>query len=47
MFDPPVIFNALWRAVSPFIDPETKKKVVFVNSKSGLEELLKICSLEV
>ncbi|GAB4822310.1 hypothetical protein N2152v2_009356 [Parachlorella kessleri] len=33
-YHPPAIFDLLWRAVWPFIDPVTYKKVVFVNKKS-------------
>lgn len=47
MFDAPIIFNALWRAVSPFIDADTKKKVIFISGSTGMAELLKVCSPEV
>lgn len=33
-FHPPAIFDLLWRAVWPFIDPVTYRKVVFINKKS-------------
>ncbi len=39
MFNAPFIFNALWRAVSPFIDPDTKKKIIFVNDHTAKSEL--------
>ena len=39
MFCAPFIFGALWKAVSPFIDPDTKKKVVFVNSSTAKSEI--------
>lgn len=32
MVGAPTIFWGLWRVVSPFIDPETRKKVVFVGA---------------
>ena len=38
MLDAPTIFWALWKAVGPFIDPETKKKVRFVSAKGAAQE---------
>ncbi len=35
------MFWTLWHLVSPFIDPETKQKVVFVSSKSAISEFQK------
>lgn len=32
---PPLIFDLMWRAVSPFIDPVTHKKLVFLNKKAA------------
>lgn len=37
-FQPPFIFEITWKAVSPFIDPVTKKKLVFINSKEPVGE---------
>jgi CRAL/TRIO domain len=39
MFDAPFIFEALWRIVSPFVDPHTRQKVAFV---SGLDPFLAV-----
>lgn len=36
-FDAPTIFWGLWKVVSPFVDPETSKKVKFVNAKAPQE----------
>ena len=36
MLDSPVIFDALWRMVSPFIDPVSKEKVKFISGEKGL-----------
>ena len=44
MYEAPTIFWALWTAVKPFIDPETKRKVRFVGvkdlAKEGILELM-------
>ena len=37
MYEAPTIFWALWKAVSPFIDPDTKQKVRFVTAKDAAE----------
>lgn len=39
MFSAPFIFGALWKAVSPFIDPDTKKKVIFVSGGTAKPEI--------
>ena len=39
MFNAPFIFNALWKAVSQFIDPDTRKKVLFVSGTASTPEL--------
>ena len=33
-YRPPTLFNILWRAVSPFIDPNTRDKLVFLSAKN-------------
>ncbi|KAG1681365.1 hypothetical protein FOA52_007413 [Chlamydomonas sp. UWO 241] len=33
LYDAPLIFYGLWKMVSPFVDPETQKKIVFVYPK--------------
>lgn len=38
MLDAPMIFWALWKAVGPFIDPETKQKVRFVSAKEAAQD---------
>lgn len=35
MYAAPAIFWGLWKAVSPFIDPVTRAKVVFVGDKQA------------
>lgn len=45
-YRPPTLFNILWRAVSPFIDPNTRDKLVFLSAKSPPEELEKHFNLQ-
>lgn len=37
----PVMFRTFWNMAKPFIDPVTKRKIVFCSSKAGMEELRK------
>ncbi|KAI3684395.1 hypothetical protein L6452_33618 [Arctium lappa] len=37
----PYLFMAIWKLISPFIDEETKKKIVFVENKKVKSTLLK------
>jgi hypothetical protein len=30
MYDAPYIFDALWKIVSPFVDPDTREKIAFI-----------------
>lgn len=39
MTNAPVIFRSFWNIAKPFIDPTTKKKIVFCSGKNGLKEL--------
>mmetsp|Transcript_13238 Transcript_13238/g.41861 ORF Transcript_13238/g.41861 Transcript_13238/m.41861 type:complete len:282 (+) Transcript_13238:193-1038(+) len=33
LYDPPMIFGVFWKMISPFIDPVTKSKIIFVYPK--------------
>jgi hypothetical protein len=37
----PIMFRTFWNMAKPFVDPVTKKKIVFCSSKAGKEELKK------
>jgi hypothetical protein len=39
MTNAPVIFRSFWNIAKPFIDPTTKRKIVFCSGKSGLREV--------
>lgn len=39
MYESPSIFWVLWKAVSPFIDPVTRKKVVFVSGPTAIKQM--------
>jgi hypothetical protein len=34
MVNPPWVFSAFWKIVSPFLDPVTSNKIVFVKNKT-------------
>jgi len=36
-YNPPWIFAMFWKAISPFIDPSTYRKIRFVNPKKAKE----------
>jgi hypothetical protein len=40
MLNSPLMFDALWRVVRPFVDPTTRKKVCFVSGDAGLQEVM-------
>lgn len=40
MVNSPMMFDALWRIVRPFVDPTTRKKVCFVYGDAGLKEVM-------
>lgn len=39
MTNAPVIFRSFWNIAKPFIDPTTKRKIVFCSGKTGLKEV--------
>lgn len=39
MINAPIIFDSLWKVVSPFIDPVSRSKVRFIFGANGMEEL--------
>ncbi|GIL70781.1 hypothetical protein Vretimale_3839 [Volvox reticuliferus] len=46
LYEAPMAFYALWRAVSPFVDPVTKTKINFVFAKNAHEEFEKVFDLQ-
>jgi CRAL/TRIO domain len=40
ILDPPWVFRTFWTLIKPFVDPVTKRKVVFCTGKAGLQQLL-------
>eukprot|EP01035_Chromulina_nebulosa_P018047 gene18047-23689_t len=46
LINSPWIFNAIFSALSPFIDPVTKAKIVFVSNKSFLENDFDLNAIE-
>uniref|UniRef100_A0A7S2HGU9 CRAL-TRIO domain-containing protein n=1 Tax=Helicotheca tamesis TaxID=374047 RepID=A0A7S2HGU9_9STRA len=39
LFNPPMIFRTFWTMIHPFLDPVTKKKILFCHGKAGLKEM--------
>lgn len=39
MLDSPLIFDALWKIVRPFVDPTSRENVKFIYGSKGLQEL--------
>lgn len=46
LYDAPMVFIALWKCVSPFIDPVTRQKVVFVIKQSASRDMLQVIPAE-
>lgn len=40
-YQPPLLFNIAWKAISPFVDPLTRDKLVFLSPKSPPDDLAK------
>ena len=36
MINPPSIFSFMWKAISPFVDPSTRKKILFLRPGKGV-----------
>ena len=36
MINPPSIFSMMWKAISPFMDPHTRKKILFLRPAQGI-----------
>ncbi|GFR43893.1 hypothetical protein Agub_g5022 [Astrephomene gubernaculifera] len=45
LYEAPMAFYAIWRAVSPFVDPVTKTKINFVFAKNAHDEFEKVFDL--
>lgn len=45
--DAPFIFYGLWRCVSPFIEPATRAKIVFLSKGQRAARLQEVMSAEV
>eukprot|EP00899_Mesostigma_viride_P024518 jgi/Mesvir1/5250/Mv15369-RA.1 len=45
-YQPPTIFSMFWKMVSPFVDPITHKKVVFVPKKDGFEVMSELFDMD-
>ncbi|KAG2453571.1 hypothetical protein HYH02_001790 [Chlamydomonas schloesseri] len=45
LYEAPVAFYAIWRAVSPFVDPVTKTKINFVYAKNAHDDFEKVFDL--
>ncbi|PNH03837.1 Phosphatidylinositol transfer protein CSR1 [Tetrabaena socialis] len=46
LYEAPMAFYAIWRAVSPFVDPVTKTKINFVFAKQAHDEFAKVFDLQ-
>lgn len=47
LINPPMIFSSFWKVISPFVDPVTKDKIVFLKGAEVPRKLAEHCDLDV